>query len=92
MTNNNDWIKKYKENFTDASFTWNGDSKTGLEIAKKTNKRMQKFISQNFIPLSFLEKFIEENEITTMSGISLDEDEKGHNSALKLLKDKFIHE
>lgn len=49
MTTNNtegaEWEKEFEEQFTVASFTWNGDNKTGLDFAKKTRKKVKSFIT-----------------------------------------------
>ncbi len=41
-----EWEKDFDENFTYASFTWNGDNKTGADFAKKTKRRVKAFISK----------------------------------------------
>jgi len=55
------------------------------------NKKVEDFISQNFIPISELKRWVEENKKEDFydCGVS---NERGHNSALKALKDRFIKE
>lgn len=86
MTNNND-CKKEKEEFDKL---WSVDDEPRLR-----NFTID-FISQNFIPLSSLKKFIEENEIKDCKcGVFCDcnlETRDARNSLLKLLKDTFLSE
>lgn len=71
-----------------------------LDLKENKLVRICDYIYDNYIPLSSLEKFIEENEkgdINPDTGLPYYSDywkgeRDGHNSALKLLKDKFIHE
>lgn len=43
------WKKKFNEEFGIATFTWNGNHETGLDLANKSRKRVKNFISQEII-------------------------------------------
>ena len=80
MTNNNDLLEKLNTVCP------------GLYLSQR--QVIADFISQNFIPISSLEKFIEENgELPELEPSDIHESGKivGRISTLKLLKDKFIH-
>lgn len=119
MTNNNDWIKEFRNKF--GQFYVSVDSKTGAirivdlegginvhgddgtSIRCIASGDIEKYISQNFIPLSSLKKFIEENKKDRIDEVVIGDKKvkpsedmelvirHTHNSVLKLLKDTFIH-
>lgn len=100
MTNNNDWKEEFKKRFPLMEQTAI-DEVDGVFAISKDQDDVIDFISQNFIPLSSLKKFIEENEkehdetcdgfIEELGIFNCTCGVQAHNSALKLLKDKFIH-
>lgn len=97
MTNNNDWkegIRKISSSPQDYM----------LETNVVPTEVLIAYIEKNFIHLSFFKKFIEENEkevseLKSFVGNTMERADKyeeiikleAYNSALKLLKDKFIH-
>ena len=41
-------MKEFDKEFTYASFTWNGDNKTGVDCAKKTMRKVKSFIQKSY--------------------------------------------
>lgn len=84
MTNNNDWKRQFR--FLHEALTrktdYGGKKLPPSQFGYETEvdwKAVEDFISQNFIPLSSLEKFIEENEVEKLAkslGIHLEEPSK----------------
>jgi len=95
MTNNNDIDMLnvyYRPIQVKEDYSWRDETADVIEMYSK--KDIDNII-KNFIPLSSLEKFIEDNEEKDCKcGVFCDcnlEARDAHNSVLKLLKDKFIH-
>lgn len=83
----NEWEKDFDEDYEKLRF-WE------LEDADK----VKDFISQNFIPISELKSWVEENkkeifrDATNSTALERFNRNMGHNSALKALSDRFIKE
>lgn len=72
-----DILKEFEEKWNYASFTWNGDNKTGADFAKKTRKQIKAFLRQSIDRVRVATLEAVENEMTELYGAN-----DGKNAAL----------